>query len=175
MIDSKTYDVFLSYAHKDVDGHPEREHYLRALKDGIERLAGKPLVFLDSESIQPGETWNSKIMIGIHSCRVFLCLLSRNYLNSEYCKREYLWWCQKELRQGRLRKMTLPVYYVQFPEDLEDVAASSRMADELLAFQVGGDARPWFGEGENSFKEEIVRERLEDVIRRTDGFLAADK
>ena len=175
MFDENRYDVFLSYAHKDVEGHPERERYLVELKRGIERLAGKPLVFLDSESILPGETWNSKIMMGIHSCKVFLCLLSKNYLESEYCKREYLWWCQKELQRGRIRKMTLPVYYVRFPEDIEDVASSSRLADELLSFQIGGDARPWFGEGEDSFKEELVRERLEGVVARTNSFLEANK
>lgn len=175
MLGENRYDVFLSYAHKDIEDHPERERYLVELKRGIERLAGKPLVFLDSESILPGETWNSKIMMGIHSCKVFLCLLSKNYLESEYCKREYLWWCQKELQRGRIRKMTLPVYYVRFPEDLEDVASSSRLADELLSFQFGSEARPWFGEGEDCFKEELVRERLEEVVARTNSFLDADK
>ena len=172
MIDTKTYDVFLSYAHKDVEGHPERERYLKELKGGIERLAGKPLVFLDSESIQPGETWNSKIMVGIHSCKVFLCLLSRNYLNSEYCKREYLWWSKKELRSGRLRKMTLPIYYVQFPEDIDCVATSSELAKDLLSFQLAHGARPWFIDGENAFQEALIRERLDAVVSCTDEFLA---
>jgi len=165
------YDVFLSYAHVDVRDNPVRQRFLGELKSSIEALSRRPLVFLDSEALQRGETWNSKIRMAIQSCRVFVCLLSESYLKSPYCKREFLLWSQKELRIGRIRKMTMPIYYVAFPGSFDEMSARSRLAAAVLSLQI--DLKPWFEVGETALREEQIRERLEGVVRSVGSALDA--
>ena len=159
----KQYDVFISYAHADAAG-PAGAGMVKQIKDEIEAalrpVSPHPFAFLDSEALKWGMDWNSRITECISTCRVFVYLLSPNYLKSEYCRRERLIWAQREIGRGRLNRTTRPVYYIDLPQT--DDPALRRDLDEYLICQTNG--KPFFGSLEQ-VKEAIVSDRIEQIRR----------
>ncbi|MBR6056867.1 MAG: toll/interleukin-1 receptor domain-containing protein, partial [Victivallales bacterium] len=157
--ESKTYDVFISYAHADADT-PERKAVVEAIKTSIEGALKDVLpqrfVFLDSEALQWGVEWSTKIRKCISNCRVFVYLLSPNYLCSDYCQREKLWWAKTEIDRGRLGKATRPIYYIRIP-NIDDEYAQENMIDQA-------DGASFFDSLDN-VKQEIVEDRIRSASR----------
>jgi hypothetical protein len=145
--ESKTYGVFLSYAHKDAEEYGE--HYIMKIKEAIEEaiedVAGDhSKVFLDTSALKEGDLWQSKIIKKMRECYVFLCLVSENYKKSQNCARERIWWSRREIQRGRLLKDTYPIYYVK----LDDGLFSDKQPTDIrnLASLQKEDPEPWFGE-----------------------------
>ena len=161
--DVSRYDVFISYSHEDAKKYGENA--IQLIKDMIEAdlhdSVCRPLVFLDSEALKFGDEWHAKIMDKLNECRVFICLLSENYLNSSYCTRERLWWEKKEIWQGRLRQTTLPVYYIRLDKDPDPLNDDRRQVRDLFGFQM--NAKPWFEEGANEVKKAYLEERITEL------------
>jgi hypothetical protein len=88
----------------------------------------------------------------LQQCKVFVCLLSPNYQKSAYCKRERLMWERKEIRLGRLRKGTYPVYYIRIDKE---------SSEELLISQ-SDRLKPFF-ENVEQIREDIIAEKIERV------------
>ena len=153
--ESTKYDVFISYAHADAQTDAGKK-LIASFKDQINAVlqsaAGDNLVFLDSEALEWGDEWSSKIMECLQQCKVFVCLLSPNYQKSAYCKRERLMWGRKEIRLGRLRKGTHPVYYIRIDNE---------KTEELLISQAD-DSKPFF-ENIEQIREGIISEKIERV------------
>ncbi|MBO4647096.1 MAG: TIR domain-containing protein [Lentisphaeria bacterium] len=158
------YDVFLSYSHRDRDTFGME--YILRIRDEIESslnglVAGHaPKVFLDAEALHLGELWHSKIMASLRQCKVFVCLVSDEYLNSDYCARERLWWDAQQTRDGRFLDRPYPVYFVKLADKRRDDAK------DLMAVEM--DREPWFETLEfNEFKKELqemfIRERLDKI------------
>ena len=111
------YQFFLSYSHKDANKYGQ--DYINEIKRQIEESVGeKNIVFLDTEALELGNEWNSKIQECLGQCKVFIYLLSENYLKSEYCTRERIWWAQREMVNGRFDQATFPVFYIQICHNL---------------------------------------------------------
>ncbi len=72
--------VFISYSHKDVD-------VVRAVNDYLQ--SRRILTWFDEKSIEAGDKWQINIATSIYSCDVFLLFNSKNYSESEYCKKEF--------------------------------------------------------------------------------------
>ena len=88
------YGVFLSYSHKDAElyGREYIKQIKNAIEECIKEVAGEHrLVFLDTDALNEGDQWHAKIIEKMQECRVFVCLLSENYKESDYCTREKLW------------------------------------------------------------------------------------
>ena len=162
----KIYDVFISYAHADVKDpvtgavDPDKKALIEKIKLAIEEAlreehSDHPFAFLDSEALQWGMEWNARICACIGNCRVFVYLLSPNYLRSDYCQRERLWWAQREMARGRLHKATKPVYYINLAETGDPVV--DQYIRELLVCQA--DDQPFFQSLEQ-VREDIVEDRL---------------
>lgn len=157
--ESTRYDVFISYAHADADT-PERKAVVESIKDSIEEALKSVLpqnrgsVFLDSEALKWGDEWSTKIRKCISNCRVFVYLLSPNYLKSDYCQREKLWWARHEIDKGRLGKATCPIYYIQIPNANDDYAK------ENMLNQMDGEA---FFDSLDNVKRDIVEDRIRNV------------
>ena len=156
------YDVFLSYSHKDAELYGKER--ILSIKKEIEAelfdITCRPLVFLDSEALNYGDNWHAKILEQLNKCRVFICLLSDNYLDSSYCTRERLWWERKEIQEGRLRKDTQPVYYISLKNDSFKSSESSKVRD-LAGFEM--DRKPWFDGGVEEVKDAYLKERVENL------------
>jgi|GEM_PF-2661533 len=156
------YDVFFSYAHADAQTD-EQKKILAVLKETIEQalegVAGRESrVFLDSEALRWGDEWSARIRSCIDNARVFVYLLSPNYLKSNYCQREKMWWARREIRQGRLNKATRPIYYVELPETGD--AVSDHYIQELTICQ--GVDKPFFA-SLDEVKSSVVACRLASI------------
>ena len=129
-----SYDVFLSYSHKDRDEFGIE--YIERIKAEIEKALEpiitdhKPRVFLDAEALHLGDHWHSKIMESLNQCKAVVCLVSEAYLKSEYCTRERLWWNAKQTRAGRFLDGPYPVYFVKLEQGL---FSDRRDVKELMA------------------------------------------
>ena len=118
--DSKKYDVFLSYAHADAvteEGRAAIEAIKISIEDALKDISPKSSVFLDSMALEWGDVWNEKLRQCIAQCKVFVYLLSPNYIHSAYCRREKLLWMRREVERGRLHKTTIPIYYIKLYND----------------------------------------------------------
>ncbi len=177
--ENSRYDVFISYSHEDARKYGEKA--IQFIKDMIEAdlhdSVCRPLVFLDSEALGYGDEWHAKIMEKLNECRIFVCLLSENYLKSSYCTRERLWWEKKEIQRGRLRRDTLPVYFISL--DSDPFKDDRRQVRDLFGFQMTEKAIPWFDRGINEVKEFFLEERikeLKDVVKKKlSNTIAAEK
>ena len=155
------YDVFLSYSHKDADlyGKETIEKIKLEIQNELQDHAYRPLVFLDTEDLKNNDQWHARIMEKIKECKIFICLLSENYFNSDYCTRERILWAFQETKQGRLQKDTMPVYYVKMTPEPWD--------NELFGFQMeqlNSQLVPWFI-GKEKAKEFFIKERI-DVLKK---------
>ena len=149
------YRIFISYAHADAQTDAGKKliaSFKEQINKALQSAAGEDLVFLDSEALEWGDEWSSKITECLRQCKVFVCLLSPNYQQSAYCKRERLMWERKEMRLGRLRKGTHPVYYIRIDHE---------KTEELLISQAD-DSRPFF-ENIEQIREDIISEKIERV------------
>ena len=79
--DSK-YDVFISYAHEDVNAAALIAKELQSLQPDIR-------IFMDRMSINIGAAWQPEIFEAIDGCRKVLALFSPSYLQSKVCKEEF--------------------------------------------------------------------------------------
>jgi len=171
------YDVFISYAHADAQTE-EQKKLVDEIKSSIEQAlktvsasGNDPHVFLDSEALGWGDEWSAKICRCIENCRVFVYLLSPNYLKSNYCQREKLWWAKREIARGRLNKSTRPIYYITLPEKTGD-KQMDRYIKELRICQT--DGKPFFN-SLDEVRSEVIRDRLESVRDEVIEQVQADK
>lgn len=89
------YWYFLSYARRDAVGVRQISKFHKWLSRAVGRAAGLPssvsedeIGFFDTRDIKPGDVWRKEIASAIQTCRVFICLYSPAYFNSEYCGKE---------------------------------------------------------------------------------------
>ncbi|MBQ7396561.1 MAG: tetratricopeptide repeat protein [Lentisphaeria bacterium] len=155
-----SYEIFLSYAHKDADMYGKE--YIDEIKRQIEEsLQEKDIVFLDADALKLGNEWNAKIQDCLEKSKVFICLISENYIKSEYCTRERLWWAQKEMAKGQLNQSTLPMFYIDIDKNAD--AETQQKISKLKHLQSDKTFHPWFPEGVNFTAKELVKKRLDEA------------
>jgi hypothetical protein len=92
------YDFFISYSRSNA-----------SLAGKIqEQLGNKFKVFFDTQSIDIGTNWLSKINIGLENSERFIVCISPEYLQSKMCNYEYLFCNLKLINQGD--DYVLPIY-----------------------------------------------------------------
>ncbi|UCH96127.1 MAG: toll/interleukin-1 receptor domain-containing protein [Candidatus Aminicenantes bacterium] len=94
-------DVFISYSHRDNLAPRWVDHFHDALLAALKRKLGDDhaVVWRDQE-LDANSLFNQKIKRMIDSSAVFLVLLSRNYLKSQYCMKELDWFYSDETGLG---------------------------------------------------------------------------
>ena len=151
------YQIFLSYSHKDSE--LLGTEYIEDLKQQIEDSIGIPdSVFLDVNALHLGNDWNKVINEHLDGSKVFIYLLSSNYIASEYCNRERLWWKNKEMRNGKLSSNTLPIYFIEIPEE-ERNQETSKWIEQT-------NDKPWFDSGVRDELQKDVKARLAIAAER---------
>ena len=172
--DKKEYLVFISYAHADVRSNPKSEAIVdrirNAIIDGLidglkENSECEPKIFFDVESIAWGDGWAEKIRTSLDEAKIFVYLLSPNYLRSDYCHREKLWWAGKEMRMGRLNKAVRPILYVRLPNNDELDDDMRRLLEELNIIQMDvNNNEPFFTDlDRDGIDDKILEARLEQI------------
>jgi tetratricopeptide (TPR) repeat protein len=163
------YDVFISYSRRD---NGKGDGRVTELVEGIGRdfiaLAGRPLrTFFDRQAIESMDDWRHKILQGLRESRLLLACLSPSYLNSEYCKWEFVEYLKNEVGRGFLGEGVAPIYFVSVPgwDDQDFDRSCDGWVAELRRRQCI-DLRPWFLEGAAALLEAEVQDRMAQLNRR---------
>ncbi len=122
-----SFDIFISYARADnADG--SIDHFVHCLKEEYNAaFPAQPLrIFFDTIGIEAGEDWNTRIHISLKNSRVMVALLSENYIQSYWCRKEWRIWCEVERSRGWLSNMLFPLYYTPIDNVEERIASHTR-------------------------------------------------
>ena len=93
--------VFLSYSHKDEDWKVKLRSHLKVLEN-----VGTFVVW-DDRKIDAGDTWYDEIRAAMDSADAAVCLISSDYLASDFCVKEEIPYLLK--RRGEKGMLMLPV------------------------------------------------------------------
>src|SRR5882672_1323231 len=87
--------VFLSYSHEDEKWKDELSVQLKVLED--------MLGVWDDRQIDGGDTWFDKIRSAMDGATVAVCLISADYLTSDFCKKEEIPYLLKRRAEQGMR------------------------------------------------------------------------
>ena len=79
---SRSYDVFISYAHKD---SAQAKCFLSLLQAKNASIK----IFFDYDELKSGVDWQRTLYDSIDGCRCFIALVSDNYQVSDVCNEEF--------------------------------------------------------------------------------------
>jgi hypothetical protein len=131
--ESYDYDVFLSYAHKELDWVDENV-YRPLRKAGLN-------VFFDRSSIRIGTAWQDRIALSIRYSRFVVAIYSEAYFSRPYCRYEIKRAHRKWVNAGEESRCVFPIMrgHVQIPEAVDDIQARSIDDDPDLVEHVIAD------------------------------------
>jgi internalin A len=95
--------AFISYSHKDSDGLGQ----LRAALSPLERL--NKLDIWDDRAIDAGVDWDKEIFSELENADIIICLISADFVNSDFCYDKELGVALKEHEIGK--KVVIPIRY----------------------------------------------------------------
>lgn len=95
------YDVFISHAHAD------KESFVKDLKESFSKLGIK--IFYDTDSIEWGDNWESKINEGLDKCRFGVIIISNDFYNRKWTEKELKKLLSRQNKNGE--NIILPILY----------------------------------------------------------------
>lgn len=123
---NRKWDVFISYSRADnnsisVNSKGKEvgivEAFVNRLAERHLSITGNRLnLFFDQTSIENDELWDSKLREGVRDAALFLAFLSPNYLNSEFCIREWKEYLRFQIANARGDKGIKQIYVVTIDE-----------------------------------------------------------
>ena len=150
------YDLFISYAHADDTGGTISA-LVEEIKVRQQRIDGQPMrIFFDREGIQGMDDWELRILTALRQSRVMIAVLSPAYFESDYCRKEWAWFVDRETERAMTGEAIAPVYtltvddFEPSPEAIPDDWPRNLKRRQYL------DARPWWDEGAASKKAEAT-------------------
>ena len=161
------YDLFISYAH--ADDRAENLEKVKALVDAIkadyQRVTGTTLqVFFDTHAIRAMDDWEAKILTGLRQSRMMVAVLSPNYFQSDFCRREWEIFVETELAHALPGDGITPIYVVKHPAfDAEPVEEKLRNWIKDLRRRQYIVWHPFWPEGAQALEREDVRRKLADL------------
>jgi hypothetical protein len=155
--DTDRYDLFVSYARAN-NQTGWITQFLAALKAELPNLTA----FFDAEEIRHGDDWQIKLRHAVAQSRIFLAFLSPEYLQSEWCRKEWRAWLDAEIAKHIFSDGARPIYIVEVPGNPAD-----QILQQLQRRQYC-DVRPFFNEGLDALKREDLRRILADLAKGLD-------
>ncbi|MGV2975773.1 TIR domain-containing protein, partial [Roseibium alexandrii] len=171
---SPDHHLFLSYARKDnTPKGAAQTGWVTAFHDHLrlthQHYSGRPLnIFFDQTSIPSDSYWQTKILSGLKTSRLFLAFLSPNYIASKYCRWEWEEYLRLEHTLARGEAGIKQVYFVKVPE-LEGETADDDMLETWLEDLRARnrdhsiDLRNWFEAGPDELLRLDASARLADL------------
>ena len=149
------YDLFISYAHRNDKPWGWVSEFARTLKEELESKS-RDLSFWWDPGLRTGEDFNLAIANAISESAVFLCVLSKAYGDSTYCKKEVEEFRQQRhpafgLTVGTLSRIQAIVIESDFPKgswppELRSTSPCPFYSDSVPLFSNPGhldSASPW--------------------------------
>jgi hypothetical protein len=111
------YDVYVSYSHFD---EKWVQLLVESLKERVLVLTGREPRIWREEKLSRSSSWNSQIDEIVRGSALLLAVISPSYLNSEFCRREYLLFLNNTGQTGGVlvgkSSRVLPVFRLPVPE-----------------------------------------------------------
>ena len=124
--ESNDYDVFISYAHDELDW--VYEHVYVPLKNARTPSGRKLSIFFDTSSIRIGAAWQDKIALSVDGSTFVVPVYSERYFQRAYCRFEIKRAHRKWITEGEKSRCVLPIMRGN-PTILQTV-------DDIQAFRV---------------------------------------
>jgi hypothetical protein len=159
-----TFDLFISYAHADNQQGRVTQLVEHICKE-FETFAGRKLnPFFDLDGIRSMDDWQHRILQGLRESRLFIAVLSPNYLKSTYCRMECTEYFNHELSMGLVNEGMAPIYFVEI--DWNDKHFEQKTAEWVtdLRRRQHIDLQPWYYEGEDSLRNLEVQGRIKALV-----------
>jgi hypothetical protein len=119
--DPKVPVAFMSYAHHDDGAGRRLTRFHARLEQELRSQTGTVVeIFKDSDDIQLGEQWRSRLDLGLAASTFLLPIITPSFFTSPYCQSELETFRRHEDALGR-GDLILPVYYI----DCEDFLATT--------------------------------------------------
>jgi hypothetical protein len=164
--ESFNFDLFISYSRHDNREGNISKIVARMQKEYRDFTGGEELrVFFEKDEIS-GYDRQRRTLEAIRSSRLLLVCLSPDYLESEYCSREFYERLTCEATRGPLVESIGPIYFVEIPA-LCDKGFEQRAAEWVGGFRRRQhfEFRPWFDDGAADLKEAAIKVLLRDAHR----------
>ncbi len=158
------YDLFISYSRRDNE-RSQVAALAGQIKASFHNFAGRELpIFFDVREIHGMDDWRHKIQRVLRDSRLFLAVLSPNYLASPYCRWEWEDYIRYEAMRQCLGEGVAPVFFVTLPDAANPATdqAVARWIQEIHQRQTF-DLRPWYDVGEKALQQAHVKETLEQL------------
>jgi tetratricopeptide (TPR) repeat protein len=160
------YDLFISYAHAD-DGDGWVAAFIEALQSEHAKYTPTPLaIFFDDNEIRTMDDWEHRIYRGLRHAKVMITVLSPNYFNSPYCRKEWERYTDLEIARALPGEGIAPIYAItvagfeiEADEKLDRWSANLRRRQFL-------DLRKCRDEGPGAFRHSDVQRRIEALDQR---------
>src|SRR6056297_271523 len=170
---ARTHHVFFSYAR--ADNGEENNHFVSQFHDLLckehQEVTGRELkTFFDTEAIEEGERWKTRLGQGLRDSRLFLAFISDNYLKSEVCKWEWEHYLLTEHTAARGEDGAVPLYFI--PVDELGQATDEQIAEWLAEIKQRNveaycELQPWYLVGRDRLLELDAAERA-GALREVD-------
>jgi hypothetical protein len=106
------HQVFISYSHKDIEWFNK----LQLILAPVEAFHG--LKVWDDKEIEPGEYWHDTIKHALSQTKIALCMVSPNFMNSEYITEHELKYLIEESRKQSVRLLLIATSEVNLEDSL---------------------------------------------------------
>ncbi len=160
-----SFDLFISYAHKDNEGdHAGKVTALvEAIRDDYAKVSKTPLsVFFDSDDIRSMDDWQLRILKGLRDSKMMVAILSPNYFASSYCRKEWEHYVETELAQALPGDGIAPIYVMAHPDyDSGEIAGGLRPWVQDLKRRQYIEWRDFWPNGADALALNDARSRLD--------------
>jgi hypothetical protein len=135
MPEHNTYKGFFSYSHHDAETDPGLvKAFTKALEDRVNaKLANaRFVIWRDEEGLRTGNKWNEKIEAELRASDVMIVLLTPRWIESEYCRKEYIIF--EEIELGReVGEYVAPILARTIEKQEKHLTADQREVYERIA------------------------------------------
>lgn len=155
--------AFMSYSHKN-DLHDGG--YLSRFRGRLEgeigvQMGGNFQIFQDRTHFEPGFRWDQSIWDLLSQSTFFLPIITPDYYESDWCRKEFEYFWRKERLTGR-GPLIYPVYYIPCSQISEHARFDSDSMEYLIAKYPYAD---WRLLRHSDLRTIRVKRRLEEVAK----------
>ncbi len=129
------YQCFFSYARKNRNDDLNR--FVADLREKIllrMHLPPNEVVFFDGEGIEAGAPWKQELSKALRTSRVFLAICSPDYINSDYCGKEFQVFLERYrsyvMEKRESPKLIIPILWGAPGGSLREVIAEFQYTDD---------------------------------------------